>query len=122
MTFQTQLVTIGASATALPAPAEFGLVRRIYIEPLRANTHPAYIGTSAVTNDGSGTEARVVSLKTLMVGATAMPTELATPPASTVGKDSFSFEDPSARNTMDPTKIYVHGTNGEKLQVTYTQE
>ncbi len=107
MTFQTQLVTIGASATALPAPAEFGLVRRIYIEPLRANTHPAYIGTSAVTNDGSGT---------------GVIKELATPPASTVGKDSFTFEDPSARNTMDPTKIYVHGTNGEKLQVTYTQE
>jgi hypothetical protein len=106
MTIQTQLVTLAGSAVALPAPADFMLVRRIYIEPLRSNTHPAYIGTSAVTNDASGT---------------GVIKEMATPPAATVAKDSFTFEDPSGNNTMDPTKIYVHGTSSEKVCVTYWQ-
>lgn len=106
MLITTRLVTLAAAAVQFPAPSGFSQVCRVFVEPLRSNTHVSYIGTSAVTNDASGT---------------GVIKELAQPPAATVACDTFSEEDQSGDNTIDPTQFWGHGTNGEKLKVTYFQ-
>lgn len=103
MTVTTRLLTFGGSAVAFPAAANTK-VQSIFVEQLRSNTHPAYIGTSAVTNDASGT---------------GVIKELATPPAATAIMDSYSFVDWTGSNGLDPTKFYGHGTSGEKVKITY---
>src|SRR2546421_839405 len=106
MTITTRLITLAASAQQLPALSPVSLVQRILIEPLRTNTHAAYVGLSNVTNDGTGT---------------GVIRELAQPPAATVILDSFEMADWYGVNTIDPTTIWVHGTTGEKLKASYYQ-
>jgi hypothetical protein len=106
MTVTTRLVTFAASAVQFPAASFFGLVCRVLAEPLRSNTHVSYVGTSAVTNDASGT---------------GVIKEIAQPPAATLPCDNFDHPDQDGYNTIDPTQLYGHGTSGEKLKVTYFQ-
>ncbi len=107
MTVTTRIVTLAAAAVQFPAAAFGGLVSRVYVVPLRANTHISYVGISTVTNDASG------------VGVVR---ELAQPPAATVSTDSFDVADNGGLNTIDPTQYWGHGTTGEKLLVSYYQQ
>ena len=101
------ILTFAAGAQQFPAAAgATGLVRYIYAEPLRSNTHPCSIGLATVTNDGSG------------VGVIA---ELATPPAATVPIETFQLEDMGGDNRLDPTQFWAQGFAGEKLKVTTIQ-
>jgi hypothetical protein len=102
MTIVQQLVTFASLAQQFPAPPEFALVARIYVEPLRSNTHAAFVGTSAVTNTGTG------------VGVVR---ELAVP--GVIALDMFNHADEASANTIDPTQFWGHGTSGEILKVTY---
>ena len=105
----TALITFGASAVQLTDPTngittlpKNAICRRVMVEPLRANTHPSYVGTSAVTNDASGT---------------GVIQELATPPAATVALDRFEDVARGDHN-IDPGIYYVHGTTSEKCKAT----
>jgi len=100
----TQILTFGASAVQFPVPNDIPTVHTVSAEPLRTNTHPCWIGTSAVTNDGSGT---------------GVMTQLATPPAATVPVDRWSYQPSTDGNRVDPTGFWAHGTSGEKLIVSY---
>lgn len=104
MTITTSVVTITASAVQFPAPTAGALITQMFVEPLRSNTHKAYIGLSNVTNDGSGT---------------GVIKELAQPPAATVPCDVWWLQEMGGFNLIDPTKFYVHGTNTESVKVTY---
>ncbi len=106
MTVTTAILTFAVGAQQFPAAPGTGLVRWIYAQPLRSNTHPSYVGISTVTNDASGT---------------GVIKELATPPAATVGVEAFTLEDMGGDNRLDPIAFYGHGTAGEKLKVTYIQ-
>ena len=108
MTITTQLLvfTTGAVQFTVPSSGVQGRCRKIIAEPLRSNTHPCYVGTSAVTNDASGT---------------GVIQELATPPAATIPCDRFVDEDQNGTNRIDPATYYGHGTSGEKLKVTIIQ-
>lgn len=107
MIVETHLITFAASAQQFPAPAASnsgtGLVRRVYSQPLRGNTHVCYQGTSAVTNDASGA---------------GVAKDFAAP-ATTTALDSFDDMDNGGLNRIDPTAWWGHGTSGEKLKVTY---
>lgn len=105
MTIETYLLTFAASAQQFPAPATAGAygVFAIHVEPLRANIHASYTGTSAVTNNGSGT---------------GVIKEHATP-SSTVANDSLDLIDQRGDNALDPTRFYSHGYSGENMKVTY---
>lgn len=102
----TRIVTLAAAAVQFPAAANTGLVYSVYVEPLRSNTHAAWIGTSVVTNDASG--AGVIK-------------QIAQPPAATIPVDSFDLTYSFGANSIDPTQFWGHGTTGEKLLVTYHQ-
>lgn len=106
MTVTTRMITFAAGAVVFPAAANGAGVSRVLAEPLRSNTHVSYVGTSAVTNDASGSG--VIS-------------ELAQPPAATLPVDRFDHADQDGLNTIDPTQFYGHGTTGEKLKLTYFQ-
>lgn len=106
MTITTQLVTLAASAVQFPAAPSNGKCCRVYVEPLRTNLHASFVGTSAVTNNGSGT---------------GVIKEMAQPGAATVIMDFFSQEDQESANTIDPTQFWGHGTAAEILKVTYFQ-
>lgn len=106
MTVTTQIITFGAAAVQFPAAPANGLVTRVFVEPLRTNTHVSYIGTSAVTNTGAGT---------------GVIKEIAQPPAATVPCDNFDHADQDGLNTIAPTQFYGHGTLGEAAKVTYFQ-
>lgn len=108
MIITTQILTFAASAQQVTAPTTGvqGSCRTVRIEPLRTNTHAMWVGTSAVTNDASGTG--VVS-------------QLAKPGADTVIMDRFQDEDQNGLNRIDPTQYYAHGTSGEKALVTIIQ-
>lgn len=105
------IITFGASAiqitdpvngvTTFP-PGSSQMARRIVIEPLRGNTHAAYVGLANVTNTGTGAAIQ----------------ELAVPPASTVPLDRFLDVASGSDHNIDPTVYYVHGTTGEKVKVT----
>lgn len=105
MAVTVTVITFGATAVQLSAPAGVpATVRRILIEPVRANTHACWVGTAAVTNDGSGT---------------GVIQELAQPPAATIPLDRFDYIDHTGSNRLDPTDFWVHGTSGEKATVAY---
>jgi hypothetical protein len=106
MTITTYLLTFGATAVdfALPTPP-LGLCR-VFCEPLRSNTHVCYVGTSNVTNDGSGT---------------GVIQELAAPPAATVPCDNFDLENDASEDTVIAPSLWAHGFTGEKLKVSYYQ-
>ena len=110
MTITTTLITLDGAPDQLAAPANAAGgagVARIDIEPLRTNAHIVSVGTSTVTADGSGT---------------GVIRELAQPGAATVILDRYTLEDQMSQNRIDPTQLYVRGTNGEKVKVTYYQE
>ncbi len=106
MVVTTAILTFAAGAQQFPAAPGIGLVRRIYAQPLRSNTHPCSVGISTVTNDGSGT---------------GVVQELATPPAATVPLDSFTMEDQDGSNRLDPRMLWAQGTLAEGLKISYVQ-
>jgi hypothetical protein len=108
MTITTQIITFTSSAVQFVGPTQGvqGRSRKVLAEPLRSNTHPCYVGTSAVTNDASGT---------------GVIQELATPPAATIPCDRFVDEDQNGENRIEPGQYYAHGTSGEKLKVAIIQ-
>lgn len=105
MTITTHLVVFASSAVQFPA-ASPGLCR-VFVEPLRSNTHVGYVGISTVTNDGSGTGV----IRELAAGSA----------TATVIIDSFDIENNESDDTIDPSQLWCHGTTGEKLKVTYFQ-
>lgn len=102
----------GASSSAVPivtglfaadgtTPLPSGtLVWRLEVEPLRGNTHVAYVGLSNVTNT-----ATAVSLQELAA------------PVSGIPLDRFVFQ-ASGDRAFDPSIFYGQGTGGEKLTAT----
>ncbi len=105
MTITTHLVALSSSAVQFPAAAPG--VCRVFVEPLRANTHVSYLGDSTVTNDASGTGV----IRELAAGSA----------TATVIVDSWDLENNESDDTIDPTQLWAHGTSGEKLKVTYFQ-
>jgi len=106
MTVTQAILTFATLAQQFPAAPGNGLVRRIYAQPLRSNTHACSVGISTVTADGTGT---------------GVIQELAQPPAATLPLDAFLIEDGSGNNRLDPTAFFSQGTAGEKLKVSYLQ-
>jgi hypothetical protein len=105
MTITTHLITFGASAVQFPVDAP-GLCR-VFCEPLRTNANICYVGTSNVTNDGSGTG---------VIQEIAEPSATATVPC-----DNYDLENNESDDTIDPSQLWAHGTTGQKLKVTYYQ-
>lgn len=105
MTITTHIVTLSSSAVQFPAAAPG--VCRVFVEPLRSNTHVSYIGISTVTADASG----VGVIKELAAGTA----------TATVIVDNFDLQNDVSEDTIDPTQLYGHGTSGEKLKVSYYQ-
>jgi hypothetical protein len=106
MVIESYLLTFASAAQQFPTPATLGpagLVRRVYVEALRSNSHVSFLGTSAVTNDGSGT---------------GVIKEIAAPGATTA-MDYYVDDDHQGLNRIDPTKYWGHGTTGEKMKVSY---
>lgn len=114
MKVYTQVLTFGstpvqiAAASTTPSAANISLtnVSLLYVESLASNTHNAYVGTQAVTNDGSGTG--VIS-------------QLAIPAAteSTNGVRLPFYELYLPNNGVDVTQFYFHGNLGEKVKVSF---
>jgi hypothetical protein len=104
MTIQTQVLTFAGAAVKVSLVGPLNVCARIYAEPLRTNTHAAFVGTSAVTNDGSGTG---VVKELAAVGTTA-----------TTILDNFDHSDGNGQNRVDPSQWYFHGFAGEKIKVT----
>jgi hypothetical protein len=102
MQVYTQLLTFGASAVQLTGTNP--LACKIYAEPLLSNTHTSYVGTSTVTNDGSGTGV----IQELPKGGQ----------VSQQMPNHFCFGC-GGLNKIDTTQFYFHGTAGEKMKVTY---
>jgi len=75
----------------------------LYVEPARANTHPAYVGVAGMV---LGT-----SLLTDVI------TELATP-ASGLPLDRFIIDVSSKQNVIDATVYVFDGTSGESVKIT----
>jgi hypothetical protein len=75
--------------------------KRILIEPLRANTHQAYVGLSNVTNNGTGVAIQELSI-----------------PAAGVALDRFDLRSPGTYHNYDPSIFYVHGFTTEKVKIT----
>ena len=96
-----QLLTFGASAVQLTSPPP--LACKIYAEPLVSNTGTAYVGTSTVTNNGTGTG--VIS-------------ELPKPGQVAQQSPNHFCVGCAGHNIIDPTQFYFHGTSGDKLKVT----
>ena len=101
-------ITFGASGNkniatelSLPSAVANAAARRVLIEPLRANTHAAWVGYSSLTN----------------VGANKIQ-ELAQPPAATVPLDRFLDVAAGSDHNIDPTAYCVAGTSGEGVTVT----
>jgi hypothetical protein len=104
----TGVITFGSNAIQITDSANGGVTvptrtffRRILIEPLRTNTHAAYVGLSNVTNDGSGT---------------GVIQELAAP-ATGVALDRFLDMAAGSAHNIPPDIYYVHGFSGEKAKV-----
>jgi hypothetical protein len=87
-----------AALGILTLPAN-SLVWKIFIEPLRANTHAAWVGGSNVTKNGTGVAVQ----------------ELAAPAAG-VPLDRFDLVTNNDRG-VDPSAYYVHGTHLEQVKV-----
>ena len=108
MALYNALITLAASAiqitdassgvTTWPSGA---MARRIFIEPLRGNSHAAYVGRSDVTNNGTGVAIQEVAA-----------------PVANVALDRYDDRAGGSDHNLDPTGLYVHGTSGEKLKVT----
>jgi hypothetical protein len=104
------IVTFGGSAIQITSVAQDNngnayptgaMARRVMVEPLRANTHAAYVGLSNVTNNGTG-----IAIQELAVPASGSPL------------DRFLDTAAGSSHNIDPSIYYVHGFSGEKVKVT----
>jgi hypothetical protein len=100
------VITLGANAIQITGASGVttwptgALARRIFIEPLRGNTHAAWVGDLNVSKNGTG----------------ASISEIAAP-LSNVPLDRWNHIVPGDMRSVDPTVFWVHGTSGEKLKV-----
>jgi len=108
MAAYSAIITLGSNAiqitdgtngvTTWPAGS---MARRILVEPLRGNTHNAYVGLSNVTNSGTGAAIQELSI-----------------PAAGIALDRYDDRAGGGSHNIDPTQYYVHGTSTEKVKVT----
>ena len=104
MAIQTQLISVSATPAQVAAPTadSAGLVRRIHIEPLAANTGGAIqVGTASIV---AATGAGVIR-------------ELAKPAAGAI-LDQYDEVEQGGNNRIDPTLYWLTGTAGDKAKVT----
>ena len=103
LTFGATPVKIVAANCSPVAYAEvLGAVSWFSVTSLAANTHACYIGTSAITNDASGT---------------GVLTQLPSPVAGVVAGWQMQLEHP-----IDITQLYFHGFTGEKVVVGFVTD
>jgi hypothetical protein len=98
ITFGSTPVQITASA-ALNIPANT-FAKRIFIEPLRSNSHACYVGNSSVTANGSAGAIQELAI-----------------PQSTSPLDRFDLRHGGSVQPFDPSEYYVQGTSGEGVKV-----
>lgn len=105
----TQVLTFGSTPVQIDATKTTPLCNTslncsfISATQLAANTHPAYIGTSFVTNDASGT---------------GVLCQLPAPVAGVVSSWSLHL----VTNRIDLTQFFFHGYSGEKIVVGFMVE
>ncbi len=96
-----RVLTFGAQPVPL-ASVFPGACRRVEVEPLRSNSNPAWVGTSAMNGDG----------------ATGVIQELAAPAAG-VPLDRFVDHAAGDAHNVDVTPYCVHGAAGEGCRATF---
>jgi hypothetical protein len=108
----TEKVALGSAAVQLSAasaqpaaagPDGFPLCHRIYVEPLNANGHTAYVGVSTVATSGTGVISELVKPGQV---SQASPTH-------------WCCQAGSSDNTIDLTQYWFLGTSGDFLKVTW---
>lgn len=97
----TALLTFGASIVPVATSPTF--VRDLQIEPLRTNANICYVGDSTLVQDGSAGVVR----------------SLAVPPASNGILDRYQRGSRGAELGFDAGQLYVGGTAGQKMVVSY---
>jgi len=102
MALVEQIITFGSSAPTQIAPADT-YATEIFIEPLRTNTADMYVGTSALTQNGS---AGTIS-------------DLYQPSSSPTIPDRFELNAKGGNHNYDASTIYVWGATGQGCKVTY---
>jgi hypothetical protein len=104
LTTATPVQVTQASTQPVAAPGDcWPLVSKIYVEPLAANAHTAYVGVSSVAAAGTGVISELVK-----------PAQV-----SQQSPNHWSMCSHDGGNRIDITQFYFVGTTGDSIKVSF---